>query len=117
MNTKLLGAMGEQSAARFLRQKGYEIFSCNFYTAMGELDIVAFKDNVLCFVEVKTRQEGTMLSPAEAVGSSKKENLRSAASSYMTKYNLTYDFRFDIMEVLVDHNYNVTSINHIESAF
>ena len=117
MNTRLLGAMGEQSAARYLRQNGYEIYSSNFYTAMGELDIVAFKDGLLCFVEVKTRQEGTMLPPAAAVGHQKIENLRSAASFYMNKYSLKCDFRFDIIEVLTDSNFKVTSINHIKGAF
>lgn len=117
MNTSLLGAMGEQSAARFLRQNGYEIYSCNFYTAMGEIDIVAFKDDVLCFVEVKTRKENAMLSPATAVDYHKRENLKSAASFYINKYSLTNNFRFDIVEVIVNNEFKVISINHIESAF
>ncbi len=117
MNPKLVGAFGEQKAARYLREKGYEIFSSNFYIGSGELDIVAFKDSILCFAEVKTRREGGMFSPAEAVDFNKKENLKSAASAYMNKYKLKYDFRFDIIEVLIDEDFNVTDINHIENAF
>ncbi len=117
MNTKLLGAFGEQSAARFLRQQGYEIFSNNFLISSGELDIVAFKNNTLCFVEVKTRGEGGMFSPAEAVDFRKQENLKSAATAYINRYKLKYDYRFDIIEVIVDNAQNVTNINHIENAF
>ncbi len=117
MNTRLLGAMGEQCAARYLRKKGYDIFSANFSINTGEIDIVAFKDNILCFVEVKTRREGGMFAPAEAVGYSKRENLKSTASAYMNKCGFNYEYRFDIVEVLVDENMKVTSINHIENAF
>lgn len=117
MNPRLLGAMGEQKAARYLREKGYEIFSSNFSVNAGELDIVAFKDNILCFIEVKTRRQGGMFSPAEAVDFNKTQNLKSAAAAYMNKYKLKYDFRFDIIEVLVDEALKVTNINHIENAF
>lgn len=117
MNSKLLGAFGEQSAARYLREQGYDIFSSNFYVNLGEIDIVAFKDDILCFVEVKTRREGGMFPPADAVDFSKKEKLRSAAAAYMSKCTLTYDYRFDIVEVLVNEDLKVTSINHIANAF
>ena len=62
MNTKLIGALGEYHAARHLREKGYDIFSGNFSSNTGEIDIVAFKDNVISFVEVKTRTIGAMFS-------------------------------------------------------
>ena len=74
MNSSLLGAFGEQYAARFLREEGYEIWSANYKTDSGEIDIIALKDNIVCFVEVKTRQVGGMLSPATAVDIKKQEN-------------------------------------------
>ena len=52
MNSSLLGAFGEQYAARFLREEGYEIWSANYKTDSGEIDIIALKDNIVCFVEV-----------------------------------------------------------------
>ncbi|MGI6744575.1 MAG: YraN family protein [Acutalibacteraceae bacterium] len=54
MTTRLLGAMGEQIAARSLREKGYEIIAANYRTRIGEIDIIATKDKYICFVEVKT---------------------------------------------------------------
>ncbi len=117
MDPRLLGAFGEHRAARFLRENGYNIYTTNFSAAGGELDIVAEKYNVLCFVEVKTRKQGGMLSPEHAVDYSKQENLRSAAAAYINRYKLTNAFRFDIVEVIVDEGDNLKSINHIENAF
>ena len=117
MDSRLLGAFGEQNAARYLRQQGYEIFSGNFTSSIGEIDIIAFKDNIISFVEVKTRTEGAMYDPADAVDFKKQENIRSTASSYINKYNIEYSYRYDIVEVIVDKNSKIKSINHIKNAF
>lgn len=117
MNTRLLGAMGEQAAARYLRISGYEICGANFTTGVGEIDIIAKINNVYCFIEVKTRKEGGFTSPADAVDHRKQENIRGSASIYMSRYAQNNQSRFDIIEVLVDDNFTVKSINHIKNAF
>ena len=114
MNSNLLGAKGEQSAARFLRKEGYEIISANYKTLIGEIDIVAQKDNVVCFVEVKTRQEGGMFPPSAAVDIKKQENIKSSVANYVNKYKIKNEIRYDIIEVLVNGN-TVTNINHIKT--
>lgn len=116
MNSNLLGAIGEQSAARFLRKEGYEILSANYKTLIGEIDIVAQKNNVVCFVEVKTRQEGGMLPPSAAVDVKKQENIKSSAANYINKYNVKSQIRYDIIEIFVNGS-SVTDINHIKNAF
>lgn len=118
MDPRLLGAKGEQCAARYLREKGYDILSGNISLGTGEIDIVAFKDDVIYFVEVKTRTAGGMTAPAEAVNYKKQENLKSAAAAYITKYKLQkFKFYFDIIEVVTDTNGSIININHIENAF
>jgi Holliday junction resolvase-like predicted endonuclease len=52
------GKWGEELAASYLRHKGYQIVFHNFHSKYGELDIVAKKNNLLVFVEVKTRNTG-----------------------------------------------------------
>lgn len=117
MNSILLGALGEQLAAKYLRYNNYKIKAANFQTYTGEIDIIAFKKDVLCFIEVKTRQVGGMTSPAEAVDVHKQENIKSAASVYMNKWAPdTKNFRFDIIEVFVEGK-TLQSLNHIENAF
>ncbi len=117
MNSILLGALGEQLAAKYLRYNGYKIKAANFKTYTGEIDIIALKNNVLCFIEVKTRQIGGMTSPADAVDVHKQENIKSAASVYISKWAKdAKNIRFDIIEVFVDGK-ELKSINHIENAF
>lgn len=116
MNSILLGAFGEQYAARFLREEGYEIWSANYKTKVGEIDIIAKKDDVVCFVEVKTRQAGGMFSPAEAVDFKKQENVKSSAANFINRYKVKNKIRYDIIEVLVNEK-SLLKINHIKNAF
>lgn len=117
MNTKLIGAMGEQAAARYLRQNGYEVLSGNFKTNTGEIDIVVLKEDVICFVEVKTRSNNIFSVPADAVDRKKEENIKSAAAAYINKYKLKNEFRYDIVEVYLDEKHCIKDIKHIINAF
>lgn len=117
MNTRLLGAMGEQAAARYLRVNGYEICGANFVTGVGEIDIIAKQKDVICFIEVKTRSLGGIARPADAVDYRKQENIKGSAAAYMTRFSLKNKIRFDIIEVLVDENEKIKNINHIKNAF
>ncbi len=117
MNPKLIGAFGEYTAVRALRSNGYDIFATNYSTRFGEVDIIAFYQGFLCFVEVKTRNENAMFSPADAVDYHKQENIKSVAASYMNKYNYKMTPRYDIFEVYIDENHKVSRCNHIINAF
>lgn len=113
-----VGLRGEQLACRFLRRNKYEIIATNYATKLGETDIVARSpDGTICFVEVKTRSPGQMLSPSEAVDYRKSENLKTNAAAFLkvTK-NEKSDFRFDIIEVILYDLYTA-DINHIKNAF
>ena len=116
MNNVLLGALGEQTAAKLLRSKGYNINSGNYRTAAGELDIVAENKTHICFVEVKTRQVGGLTSPADAVDMRKQQNIRNCAAAYLAEYKTKKTVRFDIVEVFVEKS-KVVKVNHIENAF
>ena len=119
MNTKLIGAYGEQLAARYLRTQRYKILAANYRAGTGEIDIIAEKRKVICFIEVKTRKEGGMFAPADAVDFHKQNNIKSAASAYMNRFKLKNEVRFDIIEVFLseENPYNVIKINHIPNAF
>ena len=116
MNSRLLGAFDEQEAAKYLRENGYTIKSANFKTYVGEIDIIAEKGKNICFVEVKTRTDGALLSPASAVDFHKEKNIEGSAAIYMKRYKTKLIPRFDIIEIIVSDN-KVVSLNHIERAF
>lgn len=117
MDAILLGALGEHFAAKYLRYNNYKIKAANFKTYTGEIDLIALKDDVLCFIEVKTRQIGGITSPADAVDIHKQENIKSVASVYINRCAPDFKkMRFDIIEVFVEGK-ELKNINHIENAF
>lgn len=99
MPTKLLGAWGEAQTAAYLRKRGYEIVGTNYRTRFGEIDLIAQKDGVLIFVEVKTRKYGVNVRPSEQVTPKKLERIRMAGLSYLAEKNCDLPVRFDVAEV------------------
>ncbi len=111
------GAWGETYAARYLRDNGYKIFYSNYVCRFGELDLIAEKNGTVCFIEVKTRNQNTQISPMEAVDEGKKHRLEMAAKSYLSFAKMIATARFDVCEVFVDDNNALVRINYIENAF
>ena len=113
------GAAGEVLAARFLRDKGYQLLSSNFRCRQGEIDIIAAKDGYIVFAEVKTRQQGTMYSPREAVTYAKQRRLIQTAGIFLSRFPTQLQPRFDVIEVLTEStdSLKVVEINHIAGAY
>ena len=102
MDRKETGAMGEQAAAEYLLSQGYELLARNWHCRWGELDLVARKEKILAFVEVKTRKPGAMVSPLEAVNRTKRRKLIRSAQAYLMELGETeLQPRFDVAAVTV----------------
>ena len=86
MNKKKVGRWGEEIAAAYLLKKGYSIIDRNFFTPEGEIDIIALheekEEQVLIFVEVKTRTSEKFGYPEEAVTSKKLNRMLKAIDRY-----------------------------------
>ncbi len=122
MNKREFGGMGEQLAADYLAGIGFSILERNFRSGrFGEVDIIAAEKEYICFIEVKTRTGDLFGTPAEAVGPSKRQKIRSLAWSYLKYRNLgEQNMRFDIVEVKgknIDDKFVLQNINLIRSAF
>ena len=114
--SKKVGDYGELLSRKYLIDKGYNILTTNYRTKLGEIDIVAQKNDVVSFVEVKTRKSVPFGLPREAVNYRKQMTLYKLAEQYIQHKKLEdVVFRFDVMEVqwLQDSFH----INHIENAF
>ena len=61
------GVWGEALVADFLREKGYKLAAHSYHCRFGEIDLIAWDKDVLCFVEVKTRTNTQMGLPREYV--------------------------------------------------
>ncbi len=106
--------MGEEIACKFLKNQGYTIVERNFTCKHGELDIIAFKSQLLVIVEVKTRKDDSDLYACQAVTPKKIRNIKMATNIYLHK-NAYYDidYRFDVIECYWESR----KIKHIIDAF
>ena len=97
----LQGRKGERIACRFLMRQGFDILTRRYQKGHGEIDIIAFEDEVLVFVEVKTRSTRKFGEPWEFVDWKKRHILRRTAESFIAENDLgRYPYRFDIVSVI-----------------
>jgi len=98
---KNVGDSGEDFAARILEESGYQIIERNYSTRYGEIDIIAFRDGVLHFIEVKTRTGMEYGFPSEAITEVKRTRIRRTAESYISRRKTFWrSISFDVFEVM-----------------
>lgn len=111
-----MGAGGEKIAADFLLSKNYSIIERNYrFSTYGEIDIIAGKDDLIIFVEVKNRSSERYGGALYSISNKKKSSLKTAARAFIAarpEYNRNeITFRFDLISVTAD------SIEWIEDMF
>ena len=111
-----IGIKGEEIASNFLLNKGYNILFRNWRYGNKEVDIIAAKNDIIVFVEVKTRSGDRYQFPEEAVNKKKQTLLKAAADGYTDQSNAKCNIRFDIVSVLLENDF-VKEIVHFEEAF
>ena len=96
-----LGALGERLAAEHLERQGYRILERNFRCRMGEIDLIARRENELVFTEVKLRKDASHGEAREFVTASKQRKLLLTAEYYLAARPWTQELqaRFDVIEV------------------
>ena len=109
-----IGKDGEEIAAKYLSDKGYKILEKNYYTKFGEIDLIALKNSVLIFVEVKLKHGDGFGTPEEMIGNSKLSQVQRMAEFYLMdnpdiakKYN---SYQIDAICVVTNKR-----INHYEN--
>jgi putative endonuclease len=107
-----LGRRGEELAAAYLEQVGYQIVAANFSLPVGrnrigavikvEVDLVAYEAETLCFVEVKSRRSNWFAQPQANVDRRKQRQIARAARAYRRMFGLTSaPFRYDVVTVVL----------------
>jgi len=110
-----LGREGEDFAATYLKAKGYVILKRNYRYKSKEIDIIAKKDEICVFVEVKTRSGYIHEEPERAVGIKKQRFLIEAANYFLIRNDIELESRFDV--ITIKKTNTRTALNHIENAF
>ncbi len=119
----MLGNRGEQEAYRFLRRAGYTVVARQWRAPNlnGELDLIAWHGETLCFVEVKTRSTGDRYAPGYRMNPRKCEVLRRMARAYVQGLPWHGDtftpplVRFDLVSVL--HQEGTWTVDHLQNVF
>src|SRR5512142_1931276 len=93
-----VGRWGEQAAAAFLAEHGYEILGRNIRTPYGEIDLIARKDGMAIFVEVKART-GKSFGPPEMAVTARKQAHMLACADYYAQQNAIDHWQIDVVAV------------------
>lgn len=110
------GKAGEEYVCRLLKRRGYRILVQNYRCRFGEIDIIAEKRPYIVFVEVKTREKGSLASPWEAVTPEKQRKIIRTAEWYLSSHPIQLQPRFDVAAVETE-NGRMTGTEFLENAF
>jgi len=110
------GLKGEQIAEKFLLSKGYQIMHRNWVWGKKEIDLIGIKDDILVFIEVKTRGTHYFGYPEEAVNQRKQGYLRQAAAAFLEAFPKYKKVQFDVISILLEDG-ETKEIHHIIDAF
>ncbi len=99
-----VGEQGEEEAYFHLRKLGYAIVARNFRSprCRGEIDLIGWDEDVLCFIEVKTRTSRDVKPPEAAVDRHKRREIAGVAREYLRHSPRSCQWRFDIVSVYYD---------------
>jgi putative endonuclease len=115
-----IGKLGEEIAKRFLTKHGYFILEENYTKKYGEMDLIAKKDNVIHFVEVKSVSRGTY-DPLQNVHPSKLRRLSRVIQVYLLNIKVPREtsfneikWQFDVITVKINEKDRIGTVKHIK---
>ncbi len=113
------GGLAEEIVVKYLIENKYKIIDRNFRCPVGEIDIIAQKDEYICFVEVRSRSTYNYGEPHQTVTYSKQRKISKTAKYFISEhpeYYNRYSFRFDVASLVFLQNKDY-SIEYIPGAF
>jgi len=97
-HNQVIGKWGEQAAAEYLSQRGYQVLDKNARTPYGEIDLVAALEGLTVFVEVKARTTRSFGLPEEAVTARKLAHMTAAAEFYAAEHEID-TWQLDVLAI------------------
>jgi putative endonuclease len=116
LTTKQIGAFGEHKACLYLERHGYQIMETNWRFKRYEIDVIATFEDLLIFIEVKTRSDNDVSKPEAAVTRTQWGNIARAAGVYMARNDYDWEVRFDIVAVTLLPN-ETQAIKHFRDIY
>lgn len=117
LTTRERGQEGEELAIAYLESKGYTILERNYFFERAEVDIVAYDETAIVFVEVKLRKNTDFGEPAEFITEKQKQRIYKAAEAWLYERKMDGSpARFDVVGIVQQGN-EAPDIRHFENAF
>ena len=115
----IIGQIGEELAAKIMREKGFRVVDMNWKFGHLEMDVIAVSRKEIAFEEVKTRTSSFGgKRPEEFVDELKRRRMAAAANAYIKFHKIELTPRFDIIGITMDATtHEVKEITHLEDAF
>lgn len=110
-----IGKKGENHAATFLKEQGYHVLNRNYRYKRAEIDLICKRQDLLVFVEVKTRTSAAYGQPESFVSESQQQSIIRGAEQYLEEIGWTGDIRFDVIAIL--DRKGKQEISHFKDAF
>ena len=108
-----IGRWGEQAAAEYLVEHGYELTARNVRTPYGEIDLIARKDGITVFIEVKARTSRSLGPPEIAITPRKQSHMMACADHYAQQNEIDH-WQIDV--IAVERLKGKAEITHFENA-
>jgi len=122
MKSKIIGNIGEKIAERYLKRKGYQILEKNYSfrssnsPSKGEIDIIAKKENIINFIEVKTLTSDRIIRPEEKVDYLKQKKLKKTALTWLIKKKISLESPWQIDVIAINLINNKAKVRHFKNA-
>ncbi len=119
-NSHRIGLEMENLAAQYLEYKGYHVLERRYKSRLGEIDLIAKRQELLIFVEVKYRKDLENGRPSLAVSALKQQKIRKTAMLYWQQYcqrmgGTDISCRFDVIELWKENG--KYRVHHYKNAF
>lgn len=113
------GERGEEEAYFYLRRCGYVMVARNFRSPRrrGEIDLIGWEGDILCFIEVKTRTSHAVKPAEAAVDEDKQRELVAVAREYLRRVSGSPAIRFDILSIYLEKGASSPQITLFKNAF
>lgn len=114
--TQVRGKLGEDLAVLYLERKGYVIIERNYTRRLGEIDIVAEKNSILHFVEVKSVAKTSGIRPEENMHEKKLKSIYRTIEVYLAEKNNTErEWQLDLICIVLDEVGKKAQVKMIEN--
>ena len=114
MNKESTWKIGERAAKIYLESKNYKIMEQNYRTKYAEIDLVAKKDNILIFIEVRTKRSRAFVAPEESINYKKLKKIYWNANAYVAFKKWGGAYRIDAVCVVLNPDDTISELEHYE---